>query len=72
MDTPKVTTTRYDAVAVSESGYNHIQELRELCEKAAFLLDMYPGRLSSVALTHLESCVFFGTRAIAVVHRNLD
>lgn len=56
---------RYDSLKVSEAGLSHIETLKYKAEELARFLELFPGRVSSVALTNLQTAVMYGTRAIA-------
>lgn len=57
--------TRYDSIKVSADGMARIELLKNKAEILATWLDDFPGRASSIALTHLQTAVMFGVRAIS-------
>lgn len=59
--------TRYDSVKVTDEGLKTIQEFKEQVEKVAGFLEANAamGREFSLALTHLQTAVMFGTHAIS-------
>ncbi len=58
-------TTRQDSLKVSEYGIEKSEELKGLAEGLARHIELFPGRASSIALTHLQTAVMFDVRAIA-------
>jgi hypothetical protein len=57
--------TRYDSINSSGTALDQIEVLKQAAESLAQMLEKVPGRCASVALTHLQTAVMFGTRAIA-------
>ena len=59
--------TRYDAHAVTTDGLVLMEQIKLMAEELARLYDgLAPSREASVALTHLQTSVMFGVRAVAV------
>ena len=57
--------TRYDSISVSPEGLAHINDLKSDAEILAKFLEQFPSRAGSIALTHLQTAVMFGVRAIS-------
>lgn len=57
--------TRYDSVIVDARGLELISQIKDKAEHLARIIDMTPCRESSIALTNLESAIYFAVRAVA-------
>lgn len=60
--------TRYDSHRLTEAGAARVDAIKAKAEELAELLDAVPGRPASVALTHLQTAVMFGVRAVSEAH----
>lgn len=56
---------RYTQVLLDIEQQRKIDDLKDVAEEVARILDTVPSREASHALTLLEGAVMFGTRAIA-------
>jgi hypothetical protein len=57
--------TRYASHQLDEHQVARVEAIKQHAEALARLFDQTPSRESSVALTHLETAVMFGVRAVA-------
>lgn len=61
-------STRYDSCTVSAAGVARIDRIKDLAESLAGEFDQVPSREGSLALTHLQTAVMFGVRAVSLSH----
>ncbi len=59
---------RYDSHTLTPEGLDRVTQIKAQAEALAQLLDQVPGRPASIALTHLQTAVMFGVRAVSEQH----
>lgn len=57
--------TRYDSRTLDAGQQADVDDIKFVAEQLAKTIERRPGRCASVALTHLQTAVMFGVRAVA-------